>query len=658
MVNALRLSIAALFLLLALFSCSDDDDSGKKTSAGQQQIEEVVKALESMSDVKDFTDALRSVSPNLNIAEDKLTILAVKSQTKTKDTSTGGYTSQVLKRHIVKGANDLTSLTTDTLTLKSISDDILYVTKYNNQILINGIPLVSTSPTKAGDSYIYVVSEIVPDVKDIPQKKYKMVFNVLECNEEWSTGNDTEATVSNEAKIYLYNKSGDNYTLLDSVMTDNKGVASYNHNYADGLYYNVKKGDKKSSSAGGFLIAGIFTSQAEIDGYPQYRTGTATDIVVPGSVKYADINGDGIINYDDLLTSDYFKAEKDATEKVYIMTVSNVVSPEDIFISLERLNQLRGSLNETFISFVTYNYLVDNKLVKPQVSYPALYFSENNKVWETAYKYINNFFYLVKRLETPGYPSYILDEWNKVSGQNWSEIAYIYSVLTNYYGGVVLIDRYMELSEKLDLKRNSKAEVMAYVESLTSKLSTSNAGAVNAMLARYYANERDYAKAYTLSRAIMDSNLYGLDVNNKPFASASNKEVLLGGYSTKNVGYVEIKGDYMHPIRYREVLLTAAESALETGKLTEAMTYIDQIYTCNKEPLFSDPMNYETLKVAIRNLWKSEMSKEGFDYMLLNRWNILVETLGKYGAQSYNNLLPIPQNDVSANPNIEQNPGY
>ena len=52
------------------------------------------------------------------------------------------------------------------------------------------------------------------------------------------------------------------------------------------------------------------------------------------------------------------------------------------------------------------------------------------------------------------------------------------------------------------------------------------------------------------------------------------------------------------------------------------------------------------------------MNKEGFDYMLLNRWDILITTLGQFGALDYNKLLPIPQREIDSNPNIKQNPGY
>ncbi len=60
-----------------------------------------------------------------------------------------------------------------------------------------------------------------------------------------------------------------------------------------------------------------------------------------------------------------------------------------------------------------------------------------------------------------------------------------------------------------------------------------------------------------------------------------------------------------------------------------------------------------------RNIYdKNELSQEGFDYMLLNRWDILITTLGEFGALDYNKLLPIPQREIDSNPNIKQNPGY
>jgi hypothetical protein len=66
--------------------------------------------------------------------------------------------------------------------------------------------------------------------------------------------------------------------------------------------YTAARGDEKNISAEGYLIAGIFTSQAEIDNSSVVKTGETPNgemiyrALHPGDLKYVDINGDGIID--------------------------------------------------------------------------------------------------------------------------------------------------------------------------------------------------------------------------------------------------------------------------------------------------------------------------------------------------------------------------
>jgi len=644
-----------LLSLCLLPACSDNDNEDDPPITPEEtKLKDIITGLEKIPDVATFTNILKGASTSLNIQEDKLTVLAVKNFN-TQRNSVVDPTPYInlLKRHIIKGVQDFSTLTGESLQLKSIGDDELIVTKSDNQIFINGIPLINNTPTKAGESYIYVVNENIPEVKDIPKPKYKITLNVLECNESWSADNNHESTPSKDATVTFFEKEGEQYVLLKSLRTGEDGQAIFEHNYEGDLYYQAENRDFVPRY-GGYLPVGVFLSEDEIASYAEYRTGTSMDIVVPGSIKVADLNGDGIINSDDQLTSDYIHVENEAEETIYITSNPHFVV-EDL-IKLEDLPKISDTLDETFLAFLYNGYETSNRLISGNVNFPSLHdLYQSQQIWENGYKYINLFMSLTDKLESPGYPKYISEAWNKISGKHWMQFAHIYSVLVYNFGDVVLItEKIHDLSAAMNLSRQPKTDVMLFVESLTDKVPQPEA--VKSIMARYYANERNYDKAYQYAKEIIESGKYSL-VSENSFATPSNSDVIFGGYK-KSAGMTFTKGEYMHPLRYREVILTAMESALEKGMLQEAVTYLNLINSANQQPPYAGEMNQSSIRSAVRELWKQEMSGEGLDYMLLNRWNILLETLGEYGAESYNNLLPIPRSEVDSNPNIRQNPGY
>ena len=58
------------------------------------------------------------------------------------------------------------------------------------------------------------------------------------------------------------------------------------------------------------------------------------------------------------------------------------------------------------------------------------------------------------------------------------------------------------------------------------------------------------------------------------FSQKNGNNVILGGYDDSDFKYA--KGLYYHPVRYCEIMFTAAEAALETGRTMEAYEYINQ----------------------------------------------------------------------------------
>lgn len=163
-----RLFLFPALLSLLFIACSDNDDNLPDVPGETTQIKTVVDKLEKMGGVSNFTATLKANMSALNVPNEKLTVLAI-SDASVK-ASGEEYTQKILKRHIVKGAHDLRSFSSDTLFLNSIANDVLQVTKKDGKTYVNSILLNSSSPTEAGDNYIYVVSDTIPEVEDLRPK--------------------------------------------------------------------------------------------------------------------------------------------------------------------------------------------------------------------------------------------------------------------------------------------------------------------------------------------------------------------------------------------------------------------------------------------------------------------------------------------------------
>ena len=143
-------------------------------------------------------------------------------------------------------------------------------------------------------------------------------------------------------------------------------------------------------------------------------------------------------------------------------------------------------------------------------------------------------------------------------------------------------------------------------------------------------------------------------------------------------------------IRLAEVLLTFAEAAIEANQITdEVYNAIDRVRERAGMPKV-DRMVYNSqtkLRELIRRERRVELAFEGLRYWDIKRWDTGAQTLNGplYGSKEgsvnpqtgtvawsntrikledrifhpeRNYLLPIPQAELDANPNIKQNAGY
>ena len=130
-------------------------------------------------------------------------------------------------------------------------------------------------------------------------------------------------------------------------------------------------------------------------------------------------------------------------------------------------------------------------------------------------------------------------------------------------------------------------------------------------------------------------------------------------------------------MRYADVLLAKAEALIETGgNLEEAIALINQIRTQREDVKISPlptGMNQAEAREALRKERRIEFALEGLYWSDIRRWKIgqdlypvvvkdhtggIIETKFPDGYLDFYDLLPIPVNEISLNPNISQNPGW
>lgn len=205
---------------------------------------------------------------------------------------------------------------------------------------------------------------------------------------------------------------------------------------------------------------------------------------------------------------------------------------------------------------------------------------------------------------------------------------------------------------------------------------------------------------YTIARRGVEFNGFG------PFTGKENIRAsftdISGPYANKKGMYTagddtnkgtggwgeQRSGINYHIIRYADVLLMAAEAAVESGSLETARGLVNQVRTRAKNsPKADSSPNYSigtydtawtdaaAARNAVRHERRVELGMEGHRLFDLRRWGIMVETLNAYIAHegrtippfagranavsSKHNALPIPLDAIDSSQGaLTQNPGH
>lgn len=116
-------------------------------------------------------------------------------------------------------------------------------------------------------------------------------------------------------------------------------------------------------------------------------------------------------------------------------------------------------------------------------------------------------------------------------------------------------------------------------------------------------------------------------------------------------------------IRYAEVLLNLAEAENEANGPAGAYAAIDEVRKRAGLGELQKGLSQEAFRQAVRLERKHELAFEYNRRFDLIRWGLLDQVMGndplsKAAYKSFKKLYPIPENEISINPNIKQNDGY
>ncbi|WP_026768872.1 RagB/SusD family nutrient uptake outer membrane protein [Asinibacterium sp. OR53] len=116
-------------------------------------------------------------------------------------------------------------------------------------------------------------------------------------------------------------------------------------------------------------------------------------------------------------------------------------------------------------------------------------------------------------------------------------------------------------------------------------------------------------------------------------------------------------------LRYSDVLLMEAEASCELNNLSDALVPLNKVRQRAGLPALSG-LNQADLRERIRKERRMELAFEGQRWFDLIRYDngqyaaSFLKSIGKTNFAPKHLLLPIPQKEIDANPNLTQNAGY
>jgi hypothetical protein len=236
--------------------------------------------------------------------------------------------------------------------------------------------------------------------------------------------------------------------------------------------------------------------------------------------------------------------------------------------------------------------------------------------------------------------------------------AYLNLCLSNYFGDIPLLNN---VRDYYKIGRNSTSEISNYIqfdlhdaeqiapeENIQGYIFHKNS--VMALKSRAIL----YTEGRHSAQHIINSGRYSLASEASTVYSQISSETILGipVITDNEFGSFYSDREFIPLFRYTGLLLDFALAATMEGLLQDAWQVISLIN--ERSNLETVNWAYET-KTILFDIISREIKKEGVRFLYLKRFNMAEQVLG---LQSHQKILPVPQKQITENPNILQNPGY
>lgn len=592
-------------MLLTFAACSEETEI-TLPSKGEEEVKEIVSALEENDEISDFVEVLKTVNV-ADLEEDELTVFAVRNSSAARSRS-AALDSTSVKRHTAKGRYGKVDLT-DGKVLESISGESLYVTRTGEDIYINGV-VIEGEAIQAGNSYVYVVPEVMEQQSE-PVNVYVTTINVYAINQ----GNSSESPLKDVAVVV--NKVGKDslgiYTKGDSLgvwKTDEQGQVVIKHT-ENQIVFNVYKADY-SDKYDNYLLAGVDNA---------------------GKFMYVDLNADGMHTKEDKVDFElpyyvgYVDDVKSSTKTVYMTT--DIAEPE-VPEELPDADSVRVAWKDVLTDYMRYNVEAESKLVQGYANFDySQVGSLSDSLWSKAYNLVNKGNQFVDMLSNSTEEQYFELKQNILM-----DLSLVYTQLYGYYGQMV--DRGSVIPEDQLIKQ---------MESLSMYVNGNRRYALSVMLAKVHLLRQDWQGAAYSCEEVIASGVYRLEpqLDHTMVPSSESKEVIYGDF------YAD--GKYIHPLLYKEVLIMAAYANFKMGTINKALQLVNEL-------LASYGMAHTDVTLIENKIidLSSNLYGTGQLYPYARLFSMKFRADGFETPKNW--FLPVPESALLFCPNLQQNPGY